>query len=395
MGQADMQPTNPTEPDTPPSIETPGGTIPASRRILYLALPFLLFFAALAGVEWTVRLCKPRLSTLEVFVQAPEQHRGFHDVHDVSVFEGDPLLFWRLSPGLKHVVWDFTPVTTNAQGLRYPGAVGRKKPGTFRVACFGDSVTFGYRVPTVWPERPQDYDHQALPYPELLEAALRAANPGRSIEVIPFAVPGYSSHQGRAWAARDIGWLDPDVVTACYGWNDINVRARTDRETMRTDLPQVLLRRLMTRSQALIYASQWWQARRPPVASSDERDPVTRVTAAEYVENVREIARLARRRGSRMVVIGPVYRDSTTEPAESRRISDHRNKLRDAMNADGTAYLEIPELTESGWPANESLFGEKIHPGFLGHRLMANRLLELMAAQGMLGDLKLPPLPLG
>jgi len=91
------------------------------------------------------------------------------------------------------------------------------------------------------------------------------------------------------------------------------------------------------------------------------------------------------------VVIGPVYRDPTSEPGESERITAHRNRLRAAMTADGTPYLEIPELTETAWPGNERLFGEKIHPGFIGHRLMANRLLELMAARGMLGGLKLPP----
>jgi lysophospholipase L1-like esterase len=369
-----------------------GREIPLGRRIVYLTVPFVLFFLALGLVEAVVRHTKPRLKTLEVFVQAPEQQRGFRDLHEVNVFEGDPLLFWRLAPDLQHVVWDFTPVTTNAQGLRYKTPVGRKKGGVFRIACFGDSVTFGYRVPVVWPERPDDYDRGALPYPELLELALRSANPGREIEVIPMAVPGYSSHQGRAWAARDLSWLRPDVVTACFGWNDINLRGRTDRQTMDTSVQQVLLRRLMTNSQALIYASLWWQrghVPEPPPASDDAR--TTRVTASEYVENLQEIVRLAGANGARAIVIGPVYRDAVAEPGESERISAHRSRLREAMTAAGTPYLEIPELTESGWPSNEHLFGEKIHPGFLGHRLMANRLIETLAARGMLGGLKVPP----
>jgi lysophospholipase L1-like esterase len=383
-----------------PAVESPVPALSFGRRLAYLSVPFLFFFALLGAAETAVRLKRPPLTTLEVFVQAPEQQRGFRDIHEVNVFEGDPLLFWRLAPGLHHVVWDFTPVTTNAQGLRYPHTVGRKKPGTFRIACFGDSVTFGYRVPTVWPERPQDYDRQALPYPELLEARLRAANPGRDIEVIPLAVPGYSSHQGRAWVERDLGWLEADVVTACYGWNDINLRSRTDRQTMSTAAGPVTLRRLMaaTHSQAMVHASLWWQRRKTAevVKMAAENDAVTRVPADEYVENLREIARIARERGAQVVVLGPVYRDSHSEPGESVRISEHRRRLREAMTAAAVPYLEFPELTEAGWPANERLFGEKIHPGFLGHRLMANRLLETMAARGMLKGLQIPPpVPLG
>lgn len=373
----------------PASGPAPPRRVTRGRRVLFLSVPFVLFFAVLAAVEWRVRATRPHISTLETFVQAPEQQRGFHDLHQVNVFEGDPLLFWRLAPNLRHVVWDFTPVTTNAQGLRYPKTVGGKRRGTFRIACFGDSITFGYRVPTVWPERPQEYDRGALPYPELLEAGLREANPGREIEVIPLAVPGFSSHQGRAWVARDVGWLEPDVLVAAYGWNDINARARTDRETMSVAGGQVVLRRLMTRSQALIHASRWWQSRRP-VATAAPAPTTLRVPAGEYVDNLREIARLGGERGARVIVLGPIFRDGVTEPGEAQRIAGHRRRLAEGMAAAAIPYLEIPELHETAWPGNEQLFGERIHPSFLGHRLMANRLAQKMAADRMLKDLRPP-----
>jgi hypothetical protein len=252
--------------------------IPRSRRVLFLSVPFIVFFGLLAGVELVVRATRPAVSPLEVFVRAPEQRSGFVDRYGVSMFQGDPLRFWRMSPHLKDVIWDFTLVSTNSQGLRYPREVGRKKAGAFRIACFGDSVTFGYRVPTVWPETPTDYDPAARPYFELLERALRSANPGREIEVIPYAVPGYSSHQGAAWARDEIPGLEADVVTACYGWNDINLRLFTDRESMSTTRSQVLLRSLMMRSQALIYASMMWQQRsQGSTLPAADRGQVTRV----------------------------------------------------------------------------------------------------------------------
>ena len=224
------------------------------------------------------------------------------------MFEGDPLLFWRIKPNLKNVIWDFTLFSSNGQGLRYGHEVGPKKPGDFRIACFGDSVTFGYRVPTVWPERPDYYDRRAHPYHQLLEEVLIGLNPERGVEVIPYAVPGYSSHQGAAWAREVLPGLGADVVVVSYGWNDINLRGLTDRESMSVDSRQVLLRRMMMKSQALLRASAWWQAaeRRRSGGRWTGRGKVTRVLGLEYVENIRAIVALAQKSGAAVVVLGPV-----------------------------------------------------------------------------------------
>src|SRR5262249_36574622 len=197
--------------------------------------PFLLLLLSLLVAEGLVRLTRPHIDPIELLVTAPQQRKAFLEDQPVRAFQGDPLLLWALRPNLDHVIWNLTMVSTNADGVRYPRAVGPKPAGTFRIVCLGDSVTFGFRVPRVLPRSPQDYDPSWLPYPALLENALRAANPGREIEVVPLAVPGYTSHQGLAWLRRDIDRYTPDIVTACFGWNDINHRARTDRQTIATD----------------------------------------------------------------------------------------------------------------------------------------------------------------
>ena len=68
----------------------------------------------------------------------------------------------------------------------------------------------------------------------------------------------------------------------------------------------------------------------------------------------------------------------------------YRHALRAAMQQFGVAYLEIPQLTESDYPANQALFGELIHPNHMGHRLIASELLKLFAAKGMVKDLTVP-----
>jgi lysophospholipase L1-like esterase len=360
------------------------------RRLLYLSIPYLIFALLLLTVEMGVRLALPHVSPLESLVEAQRTQSNFTDRERVSIFEGDPLLFWRVKPNLDHAIWDFTMVSTNAQGLRHDGDIGRKKPGAFRVVCVGDSVTFGYRVPVVWADRPKDYNPEWVPYPMLLEKALRAANPGRDIEVIALAVPGYTSYQGLEWLRRDIDWLEPDVVTACFGWNDVNLRSMSDRELMPGDWSHVAYRRLVSSSQTLAHLSLWMQRRRasgaPPRPSTTPRVPKD-----EFAANMLEMARLAEAHGARAVLVGTVYRDAVTNPPEAARVKETRDALRSAANSHGIPYLEIPELMEGSYPASKNLFGELIHPNNEGHRVMANALLKFFAAYNTLKGLNVPP----
>jgi len=174
-----------------------------------------------------------RVESLDMFVNTVQQKMQVAGQQS-TIFEGDPLLLWRLKPNLDHAYWDFTVVSTNAQSFRADYPIGRKPAGTFRIVCLGDSVTFGYRVPPVWPERPRDFNPEWQPYPMLLETELREANPNRSIEVFPMAVPGYTSHQGLAWLRRDISYLQPDLVIASFGWNDASLSDAPDREAIDT-----------------------------------------------------------------------------------------------------------------------------------------------------------------
>jgi len=352
-------------------------------------VPYVLFLALLGGIELGVRVTRPHLSSLDAFVAAPEQQAQFVDRNRVRVFEGDARLFWRLQANLRDVLWDMTRVTTNARGLRYDRPVGTKPAGTFRILCVGDSVTFGFRVPLVFANRPEEHHPEWLPYPARLEKALQAANPGRAVEVIPLAVPGYSSHQGLAWLRRDLAELQPDVVTLLFGWNDIGFRPLPDRQAMKTDALSVASRAMLARSQALLHLWRWAH-RAPDRRALALRAQFLRVSREEFVENHRAMVELARRHGARAVVVGPVYRDRVEYPSEAVFIASHRAALRAAMQADGVPYLEVPELTEDGYPGNLPLFLEHIHPNHKGHRVLEESLLAYLASQGLLGDLKTP-----
>jgi len=362
--------------------------IPLRRRLLYVAFIYALFLILLLSVELVTRVALPHVESLELFVSTPQQQMQVASPQQSSIFEGDPLLLWRLKPNLDHAIWDFTVISTNAQHFRADYAIGRKPAGAFRIVCLGDSVTFGYRVPPVWPDKPKDYDPEWQPFPMLLEKELRKANPNRQVEVFPMAVPGYTSHQGLAWLRRDIDYLKPDMVIASFGWNDASVSDVPDRQAIDTRWFPVTIRRLIDNSQAFAHATRWLRSRNRPTAQAASA-PVPRVSESEYINNFTEIVKLARSRNAQVIVIGAPYRDSTTNPAEAQLMTRYRASLKAAMQQSQTPYLEILELTEAAGSVNQGFFGELIHPNHIGHRLMASELLKLMAQQHLLGDLNI------
>ncbi|HKE60021.1 MAG TPA: SGNH/GDSL hydrolase family protein [Pyrinomonadaceae bacterium] len=370
----------------PPEVKQ---SIPLGRRIVYVALIYFAFLLLLLGVEVVTRLAMPHVNSLSLFVATPQQKMQVANEQQATIFEGDPLLLWRLKPNLDHAVWDFTVLSTNAQHFRADYPTKAKPAGTFRIVCLGDSVTFGYRVPVVWPDKPKDYDPEWLPYPMLLEKELRAANLNRQIEVLDMAVPGYTTHQGLAWLRRDIDYLQPDLVIASFGWNDVSVSDVPDREAIRTDWYPVAVRWLIDHSQAFAHATNWLRSRnrpeRPPTIW-----PVPRVSEAEYVQNFQAIIDLARTRRAGIIVIGAPYRDRTTNPPEAELMMKYRQALRSTAERTQAPYLEILELTEAAAPANQGFFGELIHPNHIGHRLMTLELLKLMNKNRMLGELNIP-----
>ena len=363
--------------------------IPLRRRLLYVALIYVVFLILLLSIEMITRLAFPRVESLELFVATPQQQMQVASSEQSSIFEGDPLLLWRLKPNLDHAIWDFTVVSTNAQHFRADYPIGAKPAGAFRIVCLGDSVTFGYRVPPVWPDKPKDYDPEWQPFPMLLEKELRKANPNRRIEVFPMAVPGYTSHQGLAWLRRDIDYLQPDMVIASFGWNDASVSDVPDRQAIDTRWFPVTIRWVIDHSQAFAHATRWLRSRNKP-AQHVVVSPVPRVSESEYINNFTQIVSLARSRKAAVIVIGAPYRDSTTNPPEAQLMTRYRAALKSTMQQSQTPYLEILELTEAAGSVNQGFFGELIHPNHIGHRLMASELLKFMAQRHLLGDLNVP-----
>ena len=103
-----------------------------------------------------------------------------------------------------------------------------------------------------------------------------------------------------------------------------------------------------------------------------------------------EIAKLSRAHGAHTVLIGAVYHDAKANPPEAALMKQYRDALREAANVTSVPYLQIDQLTEAGYPGNDNLFGELIHPNIVGHQLMTAALLKFFADHQMLQGLTAP-----
>src|SRR6516225_6529287 len=171
----------------------------------------------------------------------------------------DETVIWRMLPNVERTYLDiFSPVRTaedrmrllrrftptvppefehnpvwrvalNAQGFRGSDIVA-KATSTVRVACVGDSWTFGM---------PVDQDRT---YPSRLDAWLRQMDPTRRYEVINFGVLGYTSFQGLQLLKSRVLDLQPDVVAIGFGMNDSEVAGYRDKDMIVTSAPPVSAR---------------------------------------------------------------------------------------------------------------------------------------------------------
>ena len=351
-------------------------------KLTLIAGAIALVPALLLVFEIGTRILRPHIDPLAVFVTSPQLKVDTQGTNTSGLFEFDPVLTWKIRSGLKNVWWDYTVVSTNKRGLRMKREIGEKKAGALRVVMLGDSVTFGYRVPIARERTDVKKIDPGKTYPVLVEERLRAAHSGREIEIIPLACPGYTSGQGLAWLQRDIEELQPDIVTACFGWNDIRSAGLPDRETFPRTAGQVLAREIISRSQGLLHITASAAARKSNADNPKERASEPRSSPEEYTAHFEQMADVCRSHGVWFGVILPVYRDPNTpdteplqqtRPDEGARMALYRDRLREFVKVRNIPSLEIVELTEKNWPASKSLFGERIHPNAEGHTLMAER----------------------
>ncbi len=194
------------------------------KPIIFSALAVLAFFA---GLEIALRLAGFRYQRNLSYMQFGYPNRT--ELH--QVFIPDPNLLFRMKPGYDFGE-GFNPL--NREGFRGKDFEKENPAGVFRIACLGDSVTFGT------PEGS---------YPEMLEEILSREIPGKIFQVYNFGIPGYSSWQGKILLNQVFREYHPDLVIIFYGWNDLWLaRGFSDSEqVIRGDLGLIKIRDRLSR----------------------------------------------------------------------------------------------------------------------------------------------------
>ncbi len=277
----------------------------------------------------------------------------------------DKDVFWSPQPGFKGE-FQGKPVTINSLGLRGPEVRGRT-PGSRRVLCFGDSITFGYGAG----------DDET--YPFHLGQLLRDG----VVEVLNAGVTGFTSHQVLGYVRRLVPALRPDVVTICIGWNDGNGRTADDREYARRlalarDVDGALDQSHLYRALKSAYLRS-----RVRSAASGPRD-VPRVSLEQYKENLTAIVAECRKAGARPVFVAPPRRKDPSE--EHSRSTPYAAVLLETARSLNVPVLDVGELgVDTPRSSTVEYFIDSLHFSPAGSERMAEILAPQLAAAGVVG----------
>jgi lysophospholipase L1-like esterase len=205
---------------------------------------------------------------------------GYPDPQALTrIFQPDPKLFWKLIPGSLYLP---DRIRINSSGFRGHEFQLQKTPGTIRIVSIGDSCTFLGKKS----------------YPARLEDKLRMAYPGKTVQVLNMAVPGYSSLQGLRILEKYSETLRPDIITVFFGWNDQwPCKGVTDKEQK---VPGSLIASLgKILSHFRFYQAIHWLVDiiRP------QKQNISRVPLHDFRQNLTEMVKLARKQNAKLLLI--------------------------------------------------------------------------------------------
>ncbi|MDH3592361.1 MAG: hypothetical protein OER88_10810, partial [Planctomycetota bacterium] len=169
-------------------------------RVLTVGLGLLV---AVAAGEVALRVALPHID----LDPTPGQRRERHPMAAWAWV--DAFCAYRAIPG--RYTEDGTKTVNRAGFISTPELDLQKEPRTLRVVFLGGSSTA-----CTAPNLPDEET-----WPAVATSHLRAALPGRKIEFINGALPGYSTFEsyGRLWSR--IRFYEPDVVVVYHGWNEM------------------------------------------------------------------------------------------------------------------------------------------------------------------------------
>ena len=211
----------------------------------------------------------------------------------------DPILGWANSAGFEN-----NNFRINSQGFRGEEINPVKPTGTIRIVCIGDSGTFG-----VWfgARARRNWDS----YPEELGTILKQHGYG-NLEVINAGVVGYTSAHTLRQLMTKVLKLEPDIIIARTGFNDI---AHLGNEFFRAyyikEPPGFIIGSLMYRwpESRLVRLAAWLDRKLVSKSVAGDKNVVSH---EEFGANLERIIEASEKRGIDLLFVDYPLRDSET-----------------------------------------------------------------------------------
>jgi lysophospholipase L1-like esterase len=300
----------------------------------------------------------------------------------------DPILGFANGPGA-----EYPSFRINEHGFRGPEL--STDAGVKRIACLGDSSTFG-----LWLDgADDDFEKRWIRfdgYPEELRRLLAQRDiPG--VEVVNGGVAGYTSSHGLRQLVTRVLPLAPDVVIVRFGLNDHKfVNARSGRRIVE---PDTALGRWF------LYGFADWRLSRLGLRAwrsfewlRPNESPVQGVDPERFERNLRRFAEISRERGFHLLLLDyplrplawgehPHYKRVYRPSGHGSLAGFHRvharyqDRVRRVARDEGVAILETePSFVRSEEPLHGAW--DFVHPNARGATVLAQRILDELADLG-------------
>jgi len=284
---------------------------------------------------------------------------------DEVVFEPDEHRFWRLRS-------DAPELRVNRHGLRGFWPERAKRAGELRIACIGDSCSFGTNV---------RYEET---YGMWLERELAETRSDVEPTTVLAALPGYSTHQSVVLFDELVRDFAPDwTLIYCGAWNDYVAAMRASDSERAGAGGRLHVRALLADALTEKPSREAYLAgMRTGETIDGERVPLD-----EFKANLRELVRGANETGRALLIVPPVPASTSAKyPAGAL----YREAIREVARETGTAIIDGTRLFEEalqGVPAEwrldpvtgESIyFSDWIHPSAAGHELLGRAVSEVI-----------------
>ncbi len=288
----------------------------------------------------------------------------------------DKNLFWKFRPNqiIKGGFFMEGEYQINSRGLRDYDFTKEKKPGTVRVICLGNSCTFGWRVKL------------EETYPKQLEQLLNSDLDYKKYEVINGGVTGYSSFQGKRFLREQVLKYKPDIITICYGWNDLLPAAFGIEDKNQKMVPQIFLdiQNLLGQTEVYRFIRGLILSRFQVKKTGSSSEMLPRVSPEDFANNLLEIALIATQENVQVIFLTTPIASLEAFWGTGKVSKTHQwhqvynNVILNLPSSNNLHILDIASLFENRKDVYDDVQNDFIHYNLIGHKLIAENLYNFL-----------------